>query len=463
MKRIKLIEDHSHVSLPEAYWSGQMREKQHHGRGQLYEFVEGLGLVKTFDGIMDTGTMTSGKAFAIHKTPTSIGIYLAFDGDFSVGQGTLYSHTGTVLWKGDCSNRVPAGSGTATVRLWNKELSFKGICVNGTYSGTLTLPGTLHFEYTGEFNSRMHPDGRGTLDYFGNFFDGTFVDNDTSTSFHGTAFVRETFLGQKIFEYKGTCILDGSQMEFHGEGTVVIRYNGMYYFFKATFADGAVIGTIEVSSSSERDGNTTLLGLYDDLHNRITTYTHEGLKTYEGDGYLQFDQEPVFVRDGYGSVFVRGKRRFTSSNFRADTYANVLELYDEDERLLWQLQNTNFVKEEHSYMDSFDEWPYLNGYGTIFGADGRDLYNLEFNHSKPVGIKALLTILPSSPISGTFTDPITLEPIAKNRVCILINANKTPLLLKSAVCMWESGPMIDPMTNVPGFRFRKVKVVDTEA
>jgi hypothetical protein len=457
MKRIKLAE--RKPVLPQSFWSGQLKDEHFHGEGELYELVDGLGLVKKFDGVMDMGTMKRGKYYEVFK----LGIYLSFQGDFGAGPGCLYAPDGHIRWEGECSNRQPAGSGTAkVVDLWEESLTFSGICINGKYEGTLS---GQHVEYSGGFNAQLHPEGSGTLDYFGNFFDGTFVDHqDGTVSAKGKATVRESFLGQKIFQYTGNCYLDGKGIEFHGEGCVVLRRDTKYYFFKATFAHGIVVGKLHVFEANELDGDQTLLGIYDDLHTTITTYSADGQQTFDGEGYLEFDTEPVFVRDGYGCVYVRGKRRFTSACFNRDTYINVLELFDDEEKLMWQLQDANFAYEEHVYMDSFREWPYLNGFGTVFGSDGEAMYKIRFEHSRPLGIKALLTLLPCGTLSGNFTDPITLDSIAKNRVCVLINNNKTPLLMKSAYSMWEQGPMIDPLAgSVPGIRFRKVKIVSCDS
>lgn len=469
MKRFKL-----HTELPERIWLGPYEGKEMHGAGELYELVETLGLVKRFSGTMNNDRMIEGSFFGVKSNRT--GIYLEFDGNFSEGTGSLYSECGLLLWKGETKNRKPSGKGMGHVVHWNNTFLFEGIQKDSCFEGTLVLRySDVELRYEGSLDSLGRPNGKGVWSFRGDVLDGIFTPEASGLRFYGIAHRRIKYLGQHVHSFVGEFrIGDGVQLMNHGLRATILKRGTRFFKFVEDYTEGEIMGDTEVYETDASDPflyangcireHGVLLGRHDEFADRIVTFDASGQKTFDGSGFLEFYNEPEFVRDGYGTVFVRGLPRFTSAFFNRVVYNNVCELYDDEGHLLWALDDVNFVCAEHTYMDSFKEWPFLNGLGTVFSKTGQELYKVRFEHSKALGLKAVVALMACEDLRDEhFVDPITLDPIPKGRICVLINDNKNPLLVKSALSMWDSGPMIDPMTNVPGLRFRKVKIVANES
>lgn len=474
MKRFKL-----HSDIPDRVWFGSYTDKKMHGPGELYELVETLGLVKRFVGTMHHDDMVQGSLYGVKQNRT--GIFLEFDGDFSAsGTGSVWDEHGVLLWSGQTTNRKPHGIGKGTVTHWGNTFEFEGTHVHeSSYTGSLLCRlhehGIPHSDltYTGSLDKCGRPSGAGTWTFRGDFLDGHFTPTDAGLLFRGIARRKLRFLGQNVHLIAGALLIaEGVQVVNHGIHATFVTRGTRFFKFVEEYDKGDLIGTTDVYESDTNDpalfredacliGYGTLLGRYDDFADRITTFDSGGHKTFDGTGCLEFGQEPEFVRDGYGTVYVRGLPRFTSALFDRSVYHNVCELYDDDGKIMWALDDVNYVHPESTYMDSYKEWPYLNGFGKVFSKTGDELYSIRFDHSCPIGLKAVVALMKARDLNDdNFRDPITLDPIYRGRACLLVNENTSPMLVKSALAMWDTRPMTDPLRgSVPGYRFTKVRIV----
>lgn len=470
MKRLKFSDRH---------WVGPEDFGKPHGSGVLYEYRESLGLVKRFEGLLHAGNFVTGSLYEV--TSNGLGIYKAFDGDVT-GMATVYREDGSMDYHGPCVNMKPHGTGIGTVAYGSRVLDFAGIRKPMYQRGTLALPRRI---YTGELHPQLGlPSGKGT-----------FVTQDKSVDLQGTFEIRDgeifgivcgryqrmlhmkdhshgTAFETQIDSMSGAVRFDQFSPYLHGDAAIFLSYASGWVKVVGTFRNGSVtenefdVYATDADDPGLHDPSVLRSGtLLARVHGSQGQLFDDGRLVYSGKVKCSFTSEAFLgCPDGLGTRYVNGKRRFTSIFDDMDGYEDVLTLYDENEKLLWRLEQGSGFWDD-TYLDSDREWPILHGVGTVYDTDGLPMYQLRLDQGRLPDAKTILAGLPVhdlnlSDLQAT-EDPITYQAFHRRRLGLFFNDGKTPVYVTTAVRHFEvQGFLTDPfLGRYYGLRMRKVRFV----